>query len=78
MMTQEMGVIPLPNAVLQLPIQTSSQPSQNFLMNRGSEWKRWDLHIHTPGTALEDRFKGNWDEYYSIIESKNIFYKNEN
>ena len=21
---------------------------------RGSEWRKWDLHIHTPGTARED------------------------
>ena len=20
-------------------------------MERGSEWRKWDLHVHTPGTA---------------------------
>ncbi|KAF0245610.1 MAG: hypothetical protein FD180_1478 [Planctomycetota bacterium] len=25
-------------------------------MNRGSEWARWDVHLHTPGTALNDQF----------------------
>jgi len=35
---------------------------------RGSEWRRWDLHIHTPGTALNDQF-GTWDEYLSAIEA---------
>lgn len=33
-------------------------------MIRGSEWGRWDLHVHTKGTAKNDRF-GNisFDEY---------------
>lgn len=33
-------------------------------MNRGSEWGRWDLHVHTKGTAKNDQF-GNisFDEY---------------
>lgn len=41
--------------------------------NRGSEWKRWDLHIHTPGTKRNDCFTGNnvdekWDNYYEHIK----------
>ncbi|HVT15663.1 MAG TPA: hypothetical protein VHQ90_05690 [Thermoanaerobaculia bacterium] len=39
---------------------------------RGSEWRRWDLHIHTPGTALNDQFDdsdGSWDEYLTEIEA---------
>jgi energy-coupling factor transporter ATP-binding protein EcfA2 len=32
----------------------------------GSQWRRWDLHIHTPGTALNDQFKG-WDSYLQAI-----------
>lgn len=35
----------------------------------GSEWRRWDLHIHTPGTALNDQF-GGWEEYLTAIESQ--------
>ena len=38
------------------------------MYERGSEWRRWDLHIHTPETALNDRF-GDWDEYLSVIEA---------
>lgn len=26
-------------------------------INKGSEWNRWDLHIHTPDTKLNDQFK---------------------
>lgn len=37
------------------------------LYGRGSQWRRWDLHVHTPGTALNDQF-GSWDEYVSAIE----------
>jgi len=33
---------------------------------RGSEWRRWDLHIHTPDTALSDRY-GDWDEFVSVL-----------
>jgi hypothetical protein len=36
---------------------------------RGSEWRRWDLHIHTPGTALNDQF-GDWEEYLAAIEAQ--------
>src|SRR5258706_12396638 len=34
----------------------------------GSEWRRWDLHIHTPGTALNDQF-GDWEGYLAAIEA---------
>ena len=40
---------------------------------RGSEWRLWDLHIHTPNTALNDQFKtenneDKWDKFISTIE----------
>ena len=35
---------------------------------RGSEWRRWDLHIHAPGTALNDQFD-SWEEYLATLES---------
>src|SRR5713101_15529 len=37
--------------------------------NRGSEWRRWDLHVHTPGTILNDQF-GSWEEYLAVIEAQ--------
>lgn len=37
--------------------------------SRGSEWRRWDLHIHTPETALNNQF-GGWDEYLGVIEGQ--------
>ena len=24
---------------------------------RGSEWRKWDLHIHPPGTKLNDGYE---------------------
>ena len=43
----------------------------NYL--RGSEWRRWDLHIHTPGTKKNDNFEGStiedkWEQFYTSIE----------
>jgi len=39
---------------------------------KGSEWRRWDLHIHTPGTSKNDNFTGytvedKWNNFYNSI-----------
>lgn len=34
---------------------------------RGSVWHRWDPHLHTPGTLLNDQFRGTWDSYLDKI-----------
>ena len=39
------------------------------MLKKGSEWRRWDLHIHTPETALSNRFR-DWEEYLRTIESQ--------
>ena len=41
---------------------------------RGSEWRRWDLHIHTPGTNKNDNYTGSsleekWDNFYDKIKT---------
>lgn len=36
--------------------------------SRGSEWRRWDPHIHAPGTLKNDQFGGRWEEYLQRIE----------
>ena len=41
---------------------------------RGSEWRRWDLHIHTPNTGKNDNFKVTgdeniWDKYITNLEA---------
>ncbi|AQZ32753.1 hypothetical protein BHQ29_05325 [Pseudomonas sp. LPH1] len=35
----------------------------------GSSWKRWDPHIHAPGTLLNDQFNGDWNLYLSKLEA---------
>lgn len=42
---------------------------------RGSEWGKWDLHIHTPVSILNNSFGNDWDLYVqrlfkSAIENK--------
>lgn len=34
----------------------------------GSQWRRWDPHIHTPATLLANEFAGDWEGYFSAIE----------
>ena len=40
--------------------------------SRGSEWNRWEFHIHTPGTLKNDQFEGKtleeqWKKFYADI-----------
>lgn len=39
---------------------------------RGSEWRRWDFHLHTPDTKKNDQFqangKGKWELFYENIK----------
>lgn len=42
--------------------------------NKGSEWRRWDLHIHTPETKKNDCYTGRtpdekWDNFYNDINN---------
>ncbi len=42
--------------------------------SKGSQWRRWDLHVHTPGTKKNDRFEGSsieekWTNYINNINS---------
>jgi len=49
--------------------QGSPQNSHKQAMpSRGSEWRRWDLHVHTPDTILNNQF-GDWEEYLKAIEA---------
>ena len=40
-------------------------------MNRGAEWRRWEPHIHAPGTIMNNQFSGPnaWDDYLTALES---------
>ena len=50
----------------------NTRKEKTELYSRGSEWRRWDLHIHTPGTQKNDQFEGDtyeekWNKYYEDI-----------
>ena len=40
-------------------------------INRGSEWRQWEPHIHAPGTVLNNQFGGGdaWTNYLSALEN---------
>jgi hypothetical protein len=40
------------------------------MLNRGSEWRRWEPHIHAPGTVLNNQFGGGdpWGNYLATVE----------
>ena len=40
------------------------------MINRGSEWHRWEPHIHAPGTLFNNQFKGPnaWEDYLTSLE----------
>src|ERR1700722_5397716 len=35
----------------------------------GSKWRRWDPHLHAPGTLFNDQFRSDWEGYFAAIES---------
>ena len=41
------------------------------MISRGSEWRRWEPHIHAPGTVINNQFKGPtaWEDYLSALEA---------
>lgn len=43
----------------------------------GSEWRKWDLHVHLPGTKLSDGYtknggKRDWDRFADAIENSDV------
>jgi predicted ATPase len=40
-------------------------------ISRGSEWRRWEPHIHAPGTVLNNQFGGSdpWGAYLDALEA---------
>ena len=52
--------------------------NKNFKFKRGSEWRKWDLHVHTPGTKLNDGYKisngqNELDTFCEKIENSDVF-----
>jgi len=40
--------------------------NNNFKFKRGSEWRKWDLHVHTPES---DGFSGTWEEFKTQLKN---------
>jgi hypothetical protein len=40
------------------------------MISRGSEWRRWEPHLHAPGTVLNNQFGGGdpWGTYLTTLE----------
>ena len=47
-------------------------------MPRGSEWRKWDLQLHTPGTRLNDGYtklpggQPDWPQFCEIIHESDV------
>jgi DNA repair protein SbcC/Rad50 len=49
----------------------------NSIYKQGSVWRKWDLHVHTPNTALNDGFSGStddekWERWLDEVESGDV------
>ena len=48
-------------------------------LRRGSEWHRWDLHVHSPLSILANEFphhhdgSPDWEQYLSTLEALRDF-----
>ena len=53
---------------------TNKTPSHPF--SRGAEWRKWDLHVHTPGTKKNDVYRfdngDKWDEFCLRLETSDV------
>ena len=40
-------------------------------LSRGSEWRKWDLHIHTPSSICQGygNNQKNWDKFINALEN---------
>ncbi|WP_157786632.1 hypothetical protein [Acinetobacter baumannii] len=42
------------------------------MFSKGSEWRKWDLHVHTPA-SLDHKYGGNcdatWEKYITDLEN---------
>jgi hypothetical protein len=41
---------------------------------RGAKWRKWDLHVHAPGTKLSDGYGSPppWDDYCRTIKESDV------
>jgi hypothetical protein len=47
-----------------------NMPQPASIQADGSRWRKWDLHVHTPTSALQHSLGDDWDEYvYRLVEA---------
>ncbi len=56
---------------------TFAKQKDKTTYKKGSQWRIWDLHIHTPGTRKNDQFEGRtidekWKKYIESINNSPI------
>lgn len=39
---------------------------------KGSEWAKWDLHVHTPLTNLNNQYKNDWEDWVNKIKENEL------
>lgn len=44
--------------------------ASSMISKYGSTWGKWDLHVHTPYSVLNNGFSGNFDDYVGNLLSK--------
>src|SRR5271157_4333389 len=55
----------------------AAAPSAISELSRGSEWRKWDPHVHSPASALNNQFpkladgSPDWDKYVDALELVN-------
>lgn len=56
-------------------VEAVAQATAQLTMRRGSTWAKWDLHLHTPCSALNNRFPKvpetgdpDWEQYVAALE----------
>ena len=50
---------------------------KNKHINKGSEWRKWDLQIHAPGSEHADQYKAQknsdpWDEFLDFLKKSDV------
>lgn len=56
---------------------STNKITNNKPLSSGSEWRKWDLHIHTPTTKLNDGFvvpegQDKWDIFCEKLENSDV------
>lgn len=41
-------------------------------VNRGSDWRKWDLHVHSINTHMNNHFENKTKEYFQKIEKSDV------